>query len=154
MKIKVLTLSLILLCSLSLAAQASTVAPVTPFSLTDFVYGWEIYREPFTVPFEGTYKATIEDFLTPAPFRKLIFAVTTTAPISLIDVAFGEGGMDMFTFEGDPDVQYWANIFALTSRPCCVGLFGAEVSLIPIPPSLLLLGSGLAGLVILRRRRS
>jgi hypothetical protein len=154
MRLKSLALALVLICSLSLAAQASTVAPVTPFSLTDFVYGWEIYREPFTVPIEGTYKATIEDFLAPEPFKKLIFAVTTTAPISLIDVAFGAGGMDMFTFEGDPEVQYWANILAVTSRPCRVGLFGAEVSLIPIPPSLLLLGSGLAGLVILRRRRS
>jgi hypothetical protein len=43
---------------------------------------------------------------------------------------------------------------AQLGSPTAVGLFGAEVSLIPIPPSLLLLGSGLLGLVVMRRRRS
>ena len=60
----------------------------------------------------------------------------------------------MFTFTGTPGVQYWANIVAQLDSPTAIGFFGAEVSLIPIPPSVLLLGSGLLGLVIMRRRRS
>jgi hypothetical protein len=151
---KSLLFTVVLVCSPALAAHASTV---TPFATTNFVIGSETLNQPFMVTEAGTYKATIADFGNSTPFDTfdtLLFAVTTTGPISFVDIADGAGTMDMFTFTGTPGVQYWANIVALLGSPTAVGLFGAEVSLIPIPPSLLLLGSGLLGLVVMRRRRS
>lgn len=148
---KSFTTIVVLICGLSLAAQASTV---TPFATTNFVIGSETINQPFMVTEAGTYKATIADFSAPTSFDTLLFAITTTGPISFIDIADGAGGMDMFTFAGTPGVQYWANIVAQLSSPTSIGLFGAEVSQIPIPPSLLMLGSGLVSLVVLRRRRS
>jgi hypothetical protein len=151
---KSLTLAVVLLCSLVFAAHASTV---TPFATTDFVIGALTINEPFTVPQAGTYRATIADFGPETPlasFDTLLFVITTTGPISFIDAVDGAGGKGMFDFTGAPGVQYWANIVAQLGSPGAVGLFGAEVSLVPIPPTLLLLGSGLLGLVVMRRRRS
>ena len=148
---KSLTLAMVLLCSLALAARASTI---TSFATTGFVIGSDTLNVAFTVAEPGTYKAIIEDF-DPInnPFAKLLFAITTTSPLGVEGVVDGAGDMGMFTFIGDPDANYVANIAAVTGASG-IGLFGAEVSLIPIPPSLLLLGSGLLGLVVMRRRRS
>jgi hypothetical protein len=145
---KSLTLAILLIASLALAAEASTVA----FSQTGFVIGSETINEGFTVPVAGQYKAIIWDFDTPGEFDTLLFAITTTSPLGFIDSVDGAGGTAMFTFTAAPGINYSANIAAITGTTG-IGLFGAEVSLIPIPPSLLLLGSGLLGLVVMRRRR-
>jgi len=147
--IKFLTLAVVLLCSMALA-QASTI---TPFSITNIVIDSNTINNPFTVPESGTYKAVIQDFSPSNAFDTLVFAITTTSPLGFEGIVNGAGGSGMFTFVGDPMVNYVANIAAVTGASG-IGLFGAEVSLIPIPPSLLLLGSGLLGLVVIRRRRS
>jgi hypothetical protein len=145
-----LSFAFVLLGSLVLAAHASTVVP---FSQTSFVIGFETFNQGFTVPEAGEYMATIVDFETPVAFNTLLFAVTTTDPLGFIDFVEGAGGEGSFIFTGDPGVNYVANIVAKTGYWGGIGLFGAQVNLIPIPQTLLLLGSGLIGLVIVRRRR-
>ena len=145
-----LSFALLLLGGLASAAQASTVVP---FSQTSFVIGFETFNQGFTVPEAGDYRATIVDFATPWVFDTLLFAITTTGPLSFIDIVDGAGGAGSFTFTGDPGVNYVANIVANTGHWGGIGLFGAQVNLIPIPQTLLLLGSGIIGLVLVRRRR-
>lgn len=148
--LKSLTLAVVLLCGLAFTVQASTIEP---FPIIKYVYGEaEAIVEPFNVSVAGTYKATINDHSVPEAFDTLLFAVisTTTGTEGWVDGAGTIGSM--FTFLGDPTVDYFASIFAVTGDGD-IGLFSADVTHIPIPPSLLLLGSGLAGLVVLRRRR-
>ena len=146
--LKSLTLAFVLLCGLALTAQASTVPP---FSMADFVMGSVDVTETFEVDEAGTYRAFIEDFLTLTEFDALLFAITN--PPGLIGSADGAGGSAFFNFEGTPGVTYSAHIVGVLGSEKSIGGFGALVSSVPIPPSLLLLGSGLIGLVILRRRR-
>ena len=147
---KSLIFAAVLLCSLAMAAQASTI---TAYSKTGFVIGSETFNEGFTVPVAGQYKAIITDFGTPTAFSSLLLAITTTSPLGLIDFANGAGGTGMFTFSATPGVNYFANIAATVTGTPNIGLFGAEVSLVPIPGSLLLLGSGLLGLIMIGRRK-
>ena len=136
----------VLFLAVTHGAQAATI---TPFSKTAFAVGTEILNEGFTVPVAGTYTATILDFVTPGAFDTLLFALTTASPITFIDFVDGAGSMGMFTFLGEPGVDYVANIAAITGE-AGIGLFGAEVSLMtPIPQAAVLLGSGLLGLLIL-----
>jgi hypothetical protein len=147
--LKSLTLALVLLCGLALTAQASLVPP---FQKADYVIGSVDYAETFTISEPGIYVASIEDFQDSTPFNELRFAITN--PPGRIGSADGAGGTALFTFEGTPGVTYTAHIVGVLGSPSAIGGFGAQVSAIPIPPSLLLLGSGLIGLVILRRKRS
>jgi hypothetical protein len=49
-------------------------------------------------------------------------------------------------------VTYFANVFGIGGGDLGAGNFGVEVTTIPIPPSLILLGTSLFGLMLLRRR--
>jgi hypothetical protein len=144
--LKALTLTVVLLCGPALTAQASTV-----FLKADYVIEQVDFSETFTVEDAGTYVAFIEDFQDSTPFNELRFAITN--PPGRIGSADGAGGSAFFTFEGIPEVVYTAHIVGVLGSQDAIGGYGAQVSLIPIPPTLLLLGSGLAGLVILRRKR-
>lgn len=156
---KSLTFTIVLLFGLALTAHASTIAVDPPFSFTDVIFESASYKEPFKVEDAGTYKASIEDFGVNSildEFNTLLFVITATTGLpspTLIGAINGAGGEAMFTFEGTPGIQYYAHIVALLSPGAVAGGFGAEVRLIPIPPTLLLLGSGLVSLVVLRRRR-
>lgn len=59
-----------------------------------------------------------------------------------------------FTFTAVPDDTYFANVFGTAGGGSInAGLFGVEVTAIPIPTTLMLLGSGLLVLIGLRRRK-
>jgi hypothetical protein len=146
--------ALLLLCSPAFTAHASTVA----YSQTSFVIGFGTFNDGFTVPVDGEYQAEIVDFADDNlfdpfdPFDTLLLAITTTSPLGLIDSVDGAGSFGTFTFAGDTDANYVANIAAVAGKSG-IGLFGVEVTLVPIPQTLLLLGSGLFGLLIVRRKR-
>jgi hypothetical protein len=145
---KTLTLALILFCGLALTAHASTIEP---FPITKWVSeGGEAFIEPLDIE-AGTYKATIVDHSVPEPFDTLLFAIISkTGTAGWVD---GAGSTDsMFNFDADSDVDYFAAILAIAGDGG-IGLFSADVTHVPIPPTLLLLGSGLVSLVVLRRRR-
>lgn len=67
-------------------------------------------------------------------------------------------GSGSISFNAMPGVTYFANLIGTTSAPLQYGLFGVKVEAldgdaVPIPGSLLLLGSSVLGLCVYRGRR-
>lgn len=97
-----------------------------------------------------TYQATLSD-LSVSPFFgfKFLFLQISTATEN---VGYIEE-LGSFTFTAEPGETYYANVFGTAGGGYVnAGLFGVEVSTIPIPATLILLGSGLVGLLALRRK--
>lgn len=98
-----------------------------------------------------TYQATLSD-LSEAPvfgFDFLYLQISTAT--DTIDSITGPGS---FLFTAVPDETYFANVFGNASDGGAnAGLFGVEVTAVPIPTTLMLLGSGLVGLVVVRRKK-
>ena len=146
MKLKLFFVSLAIACLLiPHYAGASTV-----FETTGWIVGTEGLNYEFvadTAPY--TYRATLSD-LSENPsfgFEYLFLSITTST--DTVDSIVGPGS---FTFAAIPGETYFANIFGTGGGTVGAGLFGVEVTAVPIPPSLILLGSSLLGLVLLRRR--
>lgn len=151
MKLKLFFVSLVIACFLiPHYAGASTVFETTgwitePTGLTfDFVAD--------TAPF--TYTATLSD-LSVDPFfgfTFLFFSLTTAT--ETVGTIVDPNGTDSFTFLATSAETYFVNIFGTPdgTTEAGAGLFGVEVTAIPIPPSLILLGTSLFGLMLLRRR--
>ena len=128
--------------------HAATVSPV--YEKVSFVVGTETFSDSFTVPVAGTYKATLTDQNYPAPFATLLLAVSTSQALL--------GGADLstpqFTFEAQPGVTYFASIAAIAGPGMDIGLFGADVALVPIPAAAMLFASALISLLVVARRRA
>ena len=116
--------------------------------------GWIIDTEGDSFDFvadEGpyTYQATLSD-LSESPFFGFEFLYlmisTATGTVGSIDAP------GSFTFTAVPDETYYANVFGNAGGKYNTGLFGVEVTTIPLPATLMLLGSGLVGLLALRRK--
>jgi hypothetical protein len=73
--------------------------------------------------------------------------------VTLKGFANGTGGSASFFFDAVAGDKFDVSIAALTNG-IGVGLLSAQVSLVPIPASLLLFGSALAGLFVVGRRRA
>ena len=148
MKLKLFLVSLAVACLLVPSyAGASTVFETTgwitePTGLTfDFVAD--------TAPF--TYTATLSDF-SEAPFfgfEFLYLIITTSA-----DDVGSTVGPGSFSFVAIPGETYYANVFGTPADAATAGagLFGIDVTAVPIPPGLILLGTSVFGLILLRRR--
>jgi hypothetical protein len=132
---------------LPLSAGAATVFETTGWIIGETGTGLTFDFEADTAPF--TYRATLSD-LSEAPvfgFDFLFLSITTAT--DTVDSIVGPGS---FTFAATSGETYFANIFGTGGGTVGAGLFGVEVTAVPIPPSLILLGSSLIGLVFLRRR--
>ena len=126
-------------------AGASTVFETTGWIQETIGLNYEFVAD--TAPF--TYKATLSD-LSEDPFfgfEYLYLSITTST--DTVDSIVGPGS---FPFAAIPGETYFANILGTGGGTVGAGLFGVEVTAVPIPPSLILLGSSVLGLVFLRRR--
>ena len=135
---------------IALFLTPSYLSASTVFETTDRVKGIDFFRYSFTADIEPyTYQATLSD-LSVGPdtgFRFLFLAVTSKR--ELLGYTNGPGS---FLFPVDPGRKYFANIFGIGGGKSWTGDFGLKIEAVPIPPSLMLLGSGLLGLIYLRRR--
>lgn len=127
-------------------AQAATVPPV--YQNVGPIFGVELIIEPFTVDVAGNYQMTLIDFGVPDPFDSLFFAVTTNSTLEGVIVGSGTS-----TFLATPEVTYFARIFGDARGGVNLGLFGAQVAVVPLPASAILLGSAMFALLVIGRRR-
>ena len=146
MKLKLFFVSLVIACLLiPHSAGASTVFETTGWILetTGLNFDFDADTGPFT------YSVTLSDLST-APFFGFEFLfLSITVGGNVVDSIVGP---DTFTFEAIPGETYFANIFGIPGGDLEAGLFGLEVKAVPIPPGLVLLGTSVLGLVLLRRR--
>ena len=146
MKLKLFLVSLAVACLLiPLSAGASTVFETTGWitETTGLTFEFEADTAPFT------YVATLSD-LSEAPyfgFDFLYLSITTAT-----DTVDSIVGPDSFSFLATPGETYFANVFGTGGGTVGAGLFGIEIKAVPIPPGLILLGTSVFGLILLRRR--
>ena len=149
MKLKIVGVVLaIVLLSTPQFAGASTVFETTGWITgtdgTGFIFDFEADTAPFT------YRATLSDMSQDPYFglgEFLFLSITTST--DTVDSIIGPGS---FTFDATPGKTYFANVFGTGGGTAGAGLFGIEITAVPVPPALLLLGSGLFALFALRKR--
>ena len=142
---KWLLICLILFISPALGGAA------TVYEFQDFISEKEIVIEEFTAGIAPTtYKAMLTDLsytLGLPDFQKLNMSITK-GPL-LLGNTIGPGS---FFFDVVLGENYFLNIFGIAALPENLGLFNVTIEAVPIPPAVLLLGSGVFGLIMLRRR--
>jgi hypothetical protein len=109
-----------------------------------------------------TYTVTLSDlnWTSYTGFDLLTLSISssteTLAVLTIIDTAadlFNESGSVNFTVENAPDTLF-ASILGIGSGSLERGKFGIDISpSVPVPATVLLLGSGLVALTALRRRK-
>jgi hypothetical protein len=136
-----------LVLSIPIGVQAATV-----FETTGFITGVEGVSHPFTAdigPFN--YKATLTDLSsTPLSFNSLYLSITTASDILVPFTKITNSGS--FLFNAIVGNTYFAHVFGQGGGPFETGLYGLKVESVPIPASIVLLGSVLLGFIGIRRR--
>ena len=147
MKLKIVGVILaIILLSTPQFAGATIV-----FETTGWITGTEGANYEFeadTAPFDD-YKVTLSD-LSVAPFFGFdeLYLILTTST-GLVDSLSGPGSI---LFDATPGETYFANVFGTGGGNVGAGLFGIEITAVPVPPAILLLGSGIFALLALKKR--
>jgi hypothetical protein len=108
------------------------------------------FIEQFEISEAGSYMATLTNFDFPAPMIYTGMSVVTTT--QLLGSTLGAGS---FTFDATPGI-YSVGFFgtadpSTVSNPSNLGMYGMQISQIPIPAAMWLFGSGLLGLAIVSR---
>lgn len=147
MKSKICLVSFAVVCLLiPLHAGAATV-----FETTGWIIGSEGLVYEFTADIEPlTYQATITDLSVEPAFGLTNLFLSIATSTGVIDFRFGEGSFVFPVIEGN---TYFANVFGKGGGDLEAGNFGLKIEAVPIPPGLILLGSSVLGLVLLRRRK-
>jgi hypothetical protein len=128
-------------------AAASTVFETT---------GWIIGTQGFNYEFVAdqtplTYRVTLSDLSIPDNFGfEFLYLSITLGSTTFVKDITGPGS---FTYEAILGETYFANVFGVGGGNLEAGLFGIEIAAVPIPTTLILLGSGLLGLIYVRRRK-
>lgn len=125
-------------------AQASTV-----YEETRTVFGSTAATTTIMLSQAGAYRATLEDMVDPEAFDFLLLGLTKEDGSSL-GAIFGDGS---FTFSLPSPGKILAHLSAITAGGGnSSGMYGLEITAIPLPPALLLFTSALFGLVVVGRR--
>ena len=137
----------ILILSIPIGVHAATV-----FETTGFITGVEGVSHPFTAdvgPFK--YEATLTDLSsTPLSFSSLYLSITTATDILVPFTQITNSGS--FLFNAIADTTYFAHVFGKGGGAFGTGLYGLKVESVPIPASVVLLGSVLLGFIGIRKR--
>jgi hypothetical protein len=126
------------------------------FETSEFITESEGIIHEFMVDIEPTAcVATItdlsEDLL---GFEYLYLSISTSLEVLGETDTNDPGGLEPISFTAHKGTQYYANVFGVGAGEYETGNFGLQIvgSAVPIPTTLFLLGSGLIGLIGLRRR--
>jgi hypothetical protein len=116
--------------------------------------GWITGSEGLTFNFTAdqspyTYQATLTDLSTVPYFGFDFLFLSVTSSTEILASIIGPGS---FTFPVEAGKLYFANVFGTGGGEMDAGLFGLEITTVPIPGSVWLLGSGLIGIVGIRRK--
>ncbi len=144
LKLKLWLLSLAIACLLIPQYAGASIV----LEETDFMFG--VSGENYSFLADQTplvYKVTLTDMEFPAAFDFLGVAITTSTDIIAQLLTPGTT-----TFDVEFGTTYFANVLGIAATPPGTGLFGIKIEPVPIPSSLILLGSNVLGLVLLRRR--
>jgi len=108
-------------------------------------YSFVADKEPYT------YQATLAD-LSVAPWFGFDFLFLQVSTSTKIAGSIGSPGS--FTFIAEPGKTYFASVFGnAINTGANTGYFGVEIKTIPIPATLMLLGSSLVGMMVIRRKQ-
>ena len=130
------------------------------------------FTDSFDISEAGVYKATLTDFNFPAPMSNTGMNVTTTtdslgslmAPGSfMFNATPGTYFVSFFGTAGTADIFTPAQhegCFSRKSHHRCsppktqLGMYGIDISAVPVPAAAWLFGSGLIGLTVVARRKA
>ncbi len=131
-------------------------APVLDKTIGVLGSSWFTYS--FVVDPGTQYKVTLTDFEEAARFDYLSATITTGSyTLAKLSILPSSTNLSEFaTFTADPKVEttYFASVLGdAANDPPGAGLFNINITAVPVPPALLLLGSGLFALFALRKRK-
>ena len=106
-----------------------------------------VLNDTFTVIDASPYMAILTDFEFPEPMAQSGMAVTTAT--ELLGSLNAPGS---FNFDATPG-DYFVSFFGEAGASTSYGMYGIEISQVPLPAAVWLLGSGLIALVGVGRRR-
>jgi hypothetical protein len=106
-----------------------------------------VLNDTFTVIDAGTYRAILTDFEFPEPMSQSGMAVTTAT--ELLGSLNAPGS---FTFDATPG-DYFVSFFGEAGASTSYGMYGIEISQVPLPAAVWLFGSGLLGMIGIARRK-
>ena len=124
-------------------SQANTVV----YETVDLFQTETFFIDTFTVIDAGSYRATLTDFEFLVPMVATDMIVTTTT-----DTLGRLRAPGSFTFDATPG-DYFVSFFGEAGASTSYGMYGIEISQVPLPAAVWLFGSGLIGLIGISRRK-
>lgn len=133
--------------------SAEESGAISLFQASAVVGGQQTTRAAFTIPTAGKIIITLRDLVWPAALESLTFCLTDAPETKVFTSLTGPGE---YTFDIGSSGQFFGWITTVAQGSADLGRYSVDISLVPVPlPAALgLLLSGLAGLALLRRRRS